>query len=71
MWRYVVSGAGPFPTGVLVLCRSWPATLKDDDALRNDRGALVRRVELESPFAPERDLWREAGWEVQGCKWEP
>lgn len=71
MWRYTISGAGPFPFGLLCLAKAWPATLEDTDIMRNARGALVRRISLESPLAPERDLWRSWGWEVQSCKWEP
>jgi hypothetical protein len=71
MWHYIISGAGPFPTGLLPLVKAWPADADDADAMFNYRGALVRRITLLSPFAPERDLWRDAGWEVQSCKWDP
>lgn len=71
MWRFTVSGAGPFPTGMLLVSRCWPASLVDTDVIFKERGVLVRRVDLVSPFPPERDVWREAGWEVQSCRWEP
>ena len=71
MWRFTVSGAGPFPYGLLCLQRAWPAELIDVDAMRNERGVLTRRVSLLSPNAPERDLWRDWGWEVQSSRWEP
>lgn len=71
MWRFIVSGAGPFPFGALVICKCRSADIVDIDLMRNERGVLTRRVSLLSPFTPDRDVWRDFGWEVQSCRWEP
>jgi hypothetical protein len=70
MWRFTISGAGPFPTGLLCIAKAWPATLEDADAMAASRGIVPRKVTVESPFKPDRDLWLDWGWGILSCKWE-